>query len=234
MTIAGATAGPSFHTSVGCNGQSAETVFQVTPTASGYMTAWLTNAGTAFDAILYVRAACDDVNEILCDDNEGGNSRGGDLLSMPVEANVPVFLFVDGFDDQSGAFDLRLDLSSGESCDDPIPLTIELDGDVAVIGNTANHQSNAVAEGCFGAGAAADLVYDVTFANGGGERRVSSTASFNSVLYARTTCDNLQSELTCSNPAVDDNASITFDEDDAFVWIDGTSGEVGSYRLSFN
>lgn len=234
MTIAGTTSGPSFHTSAGCNGQSAEVVYQVTPAESGYMTAWLTNAGTAFDAILYVRSSCNDQAELLCNDNEGGNNRGGDLLSLPVQAGVPVFLFVDGFMNQSGAFDLRLDLSSGEACDDPIPLTIELDGDVSVIGNTANHASNGVAEGCFGAGAAADLVYDVTFANGGGEHRVASTASFNSVLYARTACNDLTTEVACASPPADDNASITFDDEEVFVWIDGTSGEIGNYRLGFN
>lgn len=236
--LSGTTAGASLESpeaAFGCtDALGPEVVFKVVPASAGYLTAWLPRAQTAFDSVLYARPSCDPNGQIACHDNFGGNDQGGDVISFPVAAGAPVFVFVDGFQAaDAGDFQLSLDLSSGDACGDPVPIVVEGQADITLLGDTSI-LANDVASNfqCGGAGGGADAVYAVSVAQGGAYT-FDVSPGFNSVLHARTTCASPDTQLTCSNPG-GNAASMTIDlngNGSAFVFMDGTSNQAGPYQL---
>jgi cysteine-rich repeat protein len=243
VTVSGTTGGVSAMAPTNaqnCQGASGpEKVFEVTPAAAGYLTAYIPSQGTGMDSVLYAQTGCGGAAvQRLCNDNFGTPSNdGGELLSFRVEAGVPVLIVVDGYQAaDSGDFELSLDLSVGDDCDDPVPLTIEGDASVTVTGNTTGLTSNGNSNGlCQMAGAGPDVVYAVTHVQGGDyDYAMTPGPSFNTVIHARATCDNQETQVDCDSPVAFSDSSIGFDvnnDDVRFVYADGTSNSFGSYSI---
>jgi hypothetical protein len=215
-------------------------VFAITPAETGFVTAWLPKQGTAFDSVLYLRSTCSVQNaQLLCNDNLGMGDNGGEVVSALVPGGQTVYLFVDGFQGDSGTFQLSLDLSKGDNCTDPVPLTIEGQGDITVLGATNGFMNDAASSAlCTYAGGAGDVVYAVTTANPATYTFATDTNNtFNSVTHARSQCNDVGSQIACSSPAANNNSSVdvtTQNNGVAFVWVDGTSNNVGPYELTIS
>jgi cysteine-rich repeat protein len=222
----------------GCsNGTGPEVVYEITPLSGGVLTAWLPSSGADFDSMLYFRNECDQqASQTLCNDNFNtpGNA-GGEVVSSRIVANQPIYLVVDGWGGEQGDFELQLDLSTGEDCNDPVPITLEGSVDIRSIGSTLDHVSDAQCLSTAGFGA--DVVYQITTTEFG-DYTFANTAGYNSVMNARSSCGDIATELGCANPTMTQNSQLTFNDLSAgttvFLWIDGTMGEAGTYSLQLN
>jgi len=101
-------------------------VYAIVPQVSGMMTAAAgfmadgvspacetdPNSSLCFDIVLYARSTCDvATSELDCSDIDGITPE---IITMPVTANVPVYVFVDGFDAafySAGTYNLDLSLT---------------------------------------------------------------------------------------------------------------------------
>lgn len=243
MVVSGTTGGASMlapSPGQNCNGASGpEKVFQVTPTASGYLTAYIPSQGASMDSVLYARSGCEAAaSQRLCNDNSGTpGDNGGELISFPVEAGVPLLIIVDGYQAaDTGAFDLSLDLSEGDTCADPVPLVIEGAGPITVVGNTANETSDGFAsELCALAGYGPDIIYEVLTLDGGNYDFALTASTFNSVIHGRTDCENIDTQIACDAPPATNNSSISINAEGGattFVYADGHSNNQGGYALT--
>jgi len=94
-----------------CGGTLApDRVYRIIPEKSGTLSAAITTA--SFDALLYARGGSCTGKALGCGDAIG---LGGDTLDLPVTANIPVWLVVDGWDGddkkgQKGTFALSLSI----------------------------------------------------------------------------------------------------------------------------
>ena len=182
---------------------------------------------------MYARSgtSCQNGTELACGDNAPNQP---DLLSIPVQQNQVVYLFVDGFGGGSGPFVLHLDLSVG-SCVDPVPILVGSGGTAeTAIGSTEGQGSDGLSSTCGGGGQ--DVVYAVTRL-APGSVNVETTATFNSVTHARSTCTDVGSQLACNNDLTSNDSAIKIDNVDtttpSYVWIDGVTGQQGPYSVTF-
>ncbi len=240
--ISGTTAGMSNEqpgNSFGCQGADGpELVYQVTPAVSGFLTAYIPSASADFDSVLYARSSCA-APERLCHDNFNtpGND-GGEVISFPAEAGVPVLLFVDGYQAaDDGAFQLEIDLSSGLDCADPVPITIEGDASIRAIGNTTGTGNEAASNIiCTNAGGGPEVVYQVlTLEDYQLDFDLVPGMGHNTVVHARTACENQDSQVACNSNPTSTSSSIQFAQDTnetTFVFADGTGGQQGPYTLT--
>ena len=126
--VTGSTAKLFNHYGASCGGGSgADAVYRIVPPMTGSATARVT---AEFDAIVSVRTSCNDgKTEIGCSDGtSAGDAGAGAVLSFPVFANKPVFVFVDGYGGSKGSFVLDVDVQTAvcgngkaeypEECDD--------------------------------------------------------------------------------------------------------------------
>ena len=96
----------------GASAQTAERIYQWTPTASYAATISTCGAGTSFDTIVYVReGSCTSSAETTtCNDDAcriSTGARRGSRIEMNVEAGTTYYIFVDGFEEQ-GDFTLAV------------------------------------------------------------------------------------------------------------------------------
>jgi cysteine-rich repeat protein len=235
-TIGADTDGTSNFLSSGCqSADGPELVYAVTVASTGFLTAWTDPTTTDYDAVVYARVgnSCMQAPEVACGDN---TSQQPDLLSIPVLGGQTVYLFVDGYQMASGHFDLHLDVSVG-TCADPVPILVGDNGFVEDAHGITTGQGNDGLGSCGGGGP--DVVYAVTRLSAG-QVKVQTTpagAAFNTVTYARSTCDNGLSELSCNNDLMSQSSAISIGNVDpatpTYVWIDGTAGQQGTYDVSF-
>jgi cysteine-rich repeat protein len=88
-----------------CGGASREAVFVVTSDVNGSLKASLL---PSYEAVLYARETCGSaVSELKCDDVKT-TATGLYDITFPVLANVPYYLFVDGFAGEYGTFTLNI------------------------------------------------------------------------------------------------------------------------------
>jgi cysteine-rich repeat protein len=88
-----------------CGGGSREAVFVVTSDVNGSLKAELL---PTYKAVLYARETCNDaVSEVKCD-AVATTATGLYDITFPVLANVPYYLFVDGFGGEYGAYTLKI------------------------------------------------------------------------------------------------------------------------------
>ncbi len=88
-------------------------IFEITLTSPASDLVATTNLpGTLYDTLLYLRSACD-AEEIACNDDidDGTPTSNRSLLSSGPLAAGTDFLFVDGFGDSDGAFELSVTLT---------------------------------------------------------------------------------------------------------------------------
>lgn len=89
------------------SGNTPEIVYQITPNANGTVYAAL--APDSYDASLYGRTTCtSQASQFGCAEAEGPG--GLEVLSVPVTAGTKVWFFVDGYEGESGAYDVEFTL----------------------------------------------------------------------------------------------------------------------------
>ena len=230
------TSGTGTNSSTVCSGASGpELIYAVKPAQTGFLTAWTDPVLTNYDAFVYARAgtSCQAGAELACGDNTPNQP---DLVSIPVVQNQVVFLFVDGFNGASGHFALHLDLSAG-SCVDPVPILVGSGGIAEnAIGTTEGQGSDGLSLTPTCGGNGPDVVYAVTRL-AAGSVNVATTATYNSVTYARSTCNDGLTQLTCNNSPTSNDSAIKVDNvgttTPTYVWIDGAAFQQGSYSVAF-
>ncbi len=217
-------------------GAGPEIFFRLVPDQGGILTLTLFPEATEFDSVLYARPACDGAQQIACHDNFNttNGSAGGEVLSFPVVPNVPVIVVVDGYMvDDAGDFTLNIDLSSGDNCSDVVP--IHLDGDVAppIRGTTQtgwSHDTNPAVPCVPINNMGIDMVYEITTPNAQPNSNVSVEASFDTIVYSRSTCNGAQ--ISCDSGFVGDpEIDVNFSTTPRYVWVDTNANAGGTFRL---
>ncbi len=242
----GTTTGGGAHTSSTCGSAGADIVYAVTVENDGFLTANLPRSGTAFDSVLYASTACSDssvINALTCNDSKAtsGNTPllGGEVISFPVQQGQTYFVFVDAHDAAAGgAYQINFDLSTGADCTDPVPIPLAPGSPMTLLGNNLGTGNNT--QGSCGGGPGNEVVYAITTPVTAGLKIATQNVDYNTVLYARSTCNSGASELACSNLAGNGgNENITIPMATAStsisLYVDGsqipTGPQNGDYQL---
>lgn len=224
--------------SAGCASGGTDRVYAVTVAGDGFLSAWLPRGQAGFDSVLWVSATCDDaapVKEILCNDSKDPFNvltlNGGEVISIPVKSGQTFYVYVDSAANAAGKYQIQLDLSIGDDCTDPIPIPIEAGTPMTLLGTTSN--ANKTTNGSCGGLTGPDVVYQVTRTSPGPLTFYvdPKLTSYNSVLYDRTVCDNLQTQQNCSytaNSNGGEQINEQFPQSPTFVWVDGTTQNFGT------
>ena len=245
-TVSGTTVGGGDHATNGCTGEANtdDRVYSVTPTVSGFLTATLHRGDASYDSILYALGNClQPTSNIICHDQYTNTSpNGGGVISFECVAGQPYTIVVDGWNGQTGTYTLTLDLSQG-TCADPVPFTLYTGFSSSAIGNTVGEGNEAQSSVC-GGGLSNDVVYEVTPGDPLGSIALSVEASlvagdtsYDAVLHARSSCNDLASELDCDRDTNPNNDEVinynVMSVGPTFVWVDGVVASEGEYRLRF-
>jgi hypothetical protein len=221
--LTGKTAGTSRAaavTSVECKqAEGPERVYAVHAGKDGFLTAKLSRAGTEFDSVLYARKSCCSMFDPTthCSDSrksEGDHSyRGGEVISFRVAQGEVWYLFIDGADSAAaGGYTLDLNLTSGVGCmgQGSVPITIEAGSAMKLSGGTSGLGNDGLNR-CFlnhidGVGTFSEVIYELRAPADVAAFDLSLNGTFDTVLYARSTCVDAnfgdQSEISC----VDENS----------------------------
>ena len=221
-----------------CQGEetSRDLVYEVTPGANGYLTAYIVNDGANYDSVIYAMRSCEDPSSgIVCADNVVAN--GAEVLSMRVTQGEPVHIVVDGWGGAEGTFTLNFDLSVG-TCADPVIYPLWSGYNAQAVGSTVGHtfEHGSVC----GGSASRDAVYAVIpqFSGKVDVRLLAADTDYDAVLAARTECGNVLTQIQCdrdTNANNDEMISVDATDQSAFfAWVDGASFENGNYRMEFN
>lgn len=97
-----------------------EMVFAYTPEADGLLV--VDTIGSHYDTLLYARTTCfDSASEFACNNEGGGGDGGPARMVLVVRRDEPIFIIVDGYDDDRGVFFLNMHLSPtgvvGDACE---------------------------------------------------------------------------------------------------------------------
>jgi hypothetical protein len=242
----GSTVGGGAHRSSTCSSGGADIVYAATIENDGFLTASLARPGTAFDSVLYAAKTCSDssaVAALTCNDSKGtaGNTPllGGEVISFPVKQGDVWFVFVDaGSAADSGSYQLTVDLATGADCSDPVPIPLAPGSPMTLLGNNLGTPNNT--QGSCGGGPGNEVVYTITTPVVNNLKAATQNVDYNTVLYARSTCDDDQSELACANLfGTGGNESITIPNGSAgtsfTLYVDGsgfpTGPSNGDYQL---
>lgn len=204
-----------------------ERIYALTSSIDGFVTAWFDASETSIDPVLSIRGSncANRGTEEECSAVVGAR----DVISVRLEANQTRYLFVDSASLVGGAFKLVLDLSTGEDCNDPIPIPIDmtasyiLDG---VRGSTLDLQNDG-AGSC--GGQRADIVY--AFENAPGTPADLSflvqafPGSWSPVVYLRSTCE--AGELDCDGQTPFQSTASS-EPSPLFLWVDGQLSGFGA------
>ncbi|HVY48197.1 MAG TPA: hypothetical protein VHB21_20050, partial [Minicystis sp.] len=244
--LQGSTLGGGAHAANGCASDAPDQVYALTMGASGFLTASLARMGTSFDSVLWISKACSDqasVDALLCNDSQDPNGvevlDGGEVVSLKVAAGETYYLVVDGKTAaDAGDYQLVVDLASGRSCQDPVPIPLAHGTPQRILGSNANQPMNT--QGSCGGVPGGDVVYKISTDAPGTLTVATSSLDYNAVLYARSSCGNGGSELDCSNsggPGVDEQISVDLGNTTTgvTVYVDGSQigggPATGSYAL---
>lgn len=251
QNVMGTTVGGGAHTAAGCTSNASDRVYAVTATAAGFLTANLVRGQTSFDSVLYLTAACSDnaaSQDVLCNDSYDPQNQatlnGGEVVSVRVQKNQTYFLIVDGRDaGDAGTYTLHLDLSLGTDCGDPVPIPLEAGTGMTVLGSTTGIGAFPTVQGSCGGSPGGQVIYAVTRAANGpiDADTVTGSTNYNSVLYARPTCNSGFNEIACSNNGGNALESITIGNASGgtpvFVYVDGSQtgggNAAGAYGITF-
>ncbi len=203
------TVGGGQHTSSKCTSAGPDRVFKVTSGVGGFLTANLVRSQTSYNSELYASATCADGNansDLVCADSKDPMNqvvlKGGEVVSFRVAAGQVSYLFVDGYTNaEAGTFQLVVNLSHGDTCADPIPITIEPGTGMTLLGNTMGLMS-ATDSSCGGQGYS-NALYKVTRSATGPLTFFADPAltNYNSLIYAQSVCADPFFQLGCSNVA---------------------------------
>ena len=170
--------------------------------------------------------------------------NGGEVVSFRVAAGGTYYIFVDGFKaGNEGNFELVLDLSSGTSCSDAIPIPVWPGPVMKFLGSTSG--GAATQQGSCGGQPGNDVVYQLIPQEDGMIALDLDAAStnYNSALYARSTCAMASTEIACANvPAslapmavgTGEHLDLTTqNQTPVFVFVDGSQNGGGNPNGNF-
>jgi hypothetical protein len=155
---------------------------------------------TTFDAVIYMRKEeCDTSDaqvEGACNDDEENNARASkfDVIVDP----GTYFIFVDGYDNNTGGFKLHVTMSDVPSIADVcrnarnLPLGSTVNGSTSSAFDLAHASCGEDAKG-------KDTVYHLDLGQRSRVRIVEHSDEFSPVVYVRRTCSDEQSEVACSD-----------------------------------
>jgi cysteine-rich repeat protein len=267
-TRTGTTVGGGNHTPQGgatdgynsaCTGAAPDRIYAVTVQVKGFVTVTLPRAVAGFDSVVYVGAgasltgtgnglaACTGVQQFLCADSYIQQSNtvlnGGEVVSFYATPGTTYYLFVDGYAAADvGAYELVFDLSSG-TCGDPLPIQLAAGTPMKLLGRNNDIDVGQFAtSGTCGGQPGREVVHEVTVPQGSFSAAVTSVnpTPFNTVVYARTTCDMSSTQLACANNSSQSNsveAVAGLTGTPVYVFADGSAfngtNPSGTYQLTF-
>lgn len=193
-----AAASPQLGASCAADVMSRAQIYELHTMTAGFLTVTTIPSGNGSNLVLLLEKRCG-VEDGYCSDIAPPTRR--EILSRPVVAQGTYYLVVVGL---PGPFDVVVDLSTGETCADPIPLVF--DGDpyaiTADIGVAQNNSESS--NGCGGAGN--DLVYTLTpgpSAAGAATVTLTPTVTWRPVLHTRTNCPQQATQEDCDGALVE-------------------------------
>ncbi|MCC6521935.1 MAG: hypothetical protein IT373_04680 [Polyangiaceae bacterium] len=226
------TVGAALHWSQQCAGTTTATdrLYRVTPTADGFLSAWIADIGATFDSTIYALGNCGDpASGILCADNPGTNGR--ETISFPASAGTTYDVVVDSASAATGSYQMVMSLGTGADCSTAVTFPVWQGAPMTALGTTFG-KSDGDSAACGGLGGP-DVVYfvNVQFA---GQLQITLQAGFDGVLYVRNGCPGNPLLGCARNPAGDETltipASVGFIAD---VTVDMAGGTPGPYTLTF-
>jgi hypothetical protein len=185
---------------------------------------------------------------VLCNDSHDPQNQavlnGGEVVSVRVQQNQTYFLIVDGpAAGNVGTYQLHLDLSSGTECGDPVPIPLEAGTGMTVLGSNTGISAFPNVQGNCGGQPGGQVIYAVTRPTNGQTDvdTVAGSTNYNSVLYARSACNNFTAQIACSNNGGNATESLSTGNVNAgtavFVFVDGSAANntsaFGEYGVTF-
>ena len=187
---------------------------------------------SSFDGALYMLRSCGQPQtEIACNDDAPSTTRSE--ISTTLDPGI-YFLVVDGYGDESGEYDLIVEVSDLQSlasiCGDAPPLPVGR----PVSGSTQG-LPNYFHASCAGGARSADRVYVLDVA-ARSRLRVSQQSDHDGSLYVRTSCEDPTSEIACNDDYVDNRHALVtavVDPGRYYVYSDGfSSDQAGNFTLN--
>jgi hypothetical protein len=188
-----------------------------------------------FDSVLYVRRdSCTDPDaEVDCNDDAPSAGRNHSHIESVLEPGR-YFVFVDGYNQESGAFKLTVSTSDVLSLSDVCARAPSLLAGVPVSGTTRGRADDAEAS-CGGGAQGADAPYRLELRSRSRVRVMEHSDEQSPALHLRRACTDSQSEVACSESgtsAGDSSVTGLFDPGAYSVFVDGRErGASGAYSI---
>jgi hypothetical protein len=189
-----------------------------------------------YDSVLYIRKddCSDEGAEVECNDDAPNGGRNKSRIERVLEPGK-YFVFVDGYNTESGSYKLTVSTSDVVALVDACRRAPLLASGVPVSGSTSGSADDAQAS-CGGGAEGADTPWRFELAARSRVRLVERSDEVSPVIHVRHACADAQSEAACSESPRSKDAAITgvFDPGAYTVFADGREREAaGRYALSF-
>jgi hypothetical protein len=189
-----------------------------------------------FDAVLYVRKddCAEEADEVECNDDAPNGGRNVSRIQRVLEPGK-YFVFVDGYNAESGPYKLTVSTSDVVALGDACQGARALVPGATVAASTEGRANDAEAS-CGGGAEGADVPWRFELGSRARVRLVERSDDVSPVLHVRRACDDALSEAACGESGVASNeAAVTgiFDPGGYTVFADARQREsAGSYALS--
>ncbi len=190
-----------------------------------------------FDSVLYVRKeTCSDADsEIECNDDAPGSGKNHSRIERVLDPGK-YFIFVDGYNEESGAFKLTVSTSDVVSLADVCGQAPLLIAGASVSATTSGKPDNAAAS-CGGGAQGADAPFRLDLGSRSRVRLALHSDEASPVLHVRRACSDEQSETACSEAGQGPGEATvtgTFDPGAYTAFADARDhGTSGGYTLAY-
>jgi hypothetical protein len=152
-----------------------------------------------FDSVLYLRkdACTDDSAEVDCNDDAPGGGRDKSHIEHVLEPGK-YFVFVDGYNQEAGAFKMTVSIEDVVSLDDACRRAPRLAAGAPASGTTEGGVDDAHAS-CGGGAEGADAPWRFDLTSRSRVRLVEHSDAVSPVVHVRRACVDEQSEVACSD-----------------------------------
>ncbi|MBL9108217.1 MAG: hypothetical protein JNM74_03055, partial [Myxococcales bacterium] len=190
---------------------------------------------SSFDGALYVLGRCGDVSsEIACNDDDGDTTHSS--LALALDPGT-YYVVVDGYAENAGAFDLRVDVAAlrpiAEVCGEATPLPIGTTTRGTTVGAVDQFQAT-----CANGARSPDKVYRLAIDERTRVRIQERTDSgFDGVLHVRTSCGDASTEIACNDDFAGTTQSVVtgvYTPGTYYVVADGYSREGSASAGAFS
>ena len=183
--------------------------------------------GSGYDTVLSIFSSCDAESEIVCDDDGGTGLTSS--ASIVLGAGESIVILVDGYNGDTGAWDLNINTNGGDCGEIDI---MSMLGSPVASGSTAA-EDNHFTQSCGGADAVEAVIVFVAPADG--SYTFDTVGSdYDTVLSAYDVCTD-GSELACNDDTSGVQSEITVNlvsGQEIFIAVSGYSGDTGAWVLN--